>query len=118
MEEYVRGLDRKGRHHVAGGQGQGIGRALTLRLGRKAVRSQSSTSAWRRAKKPLLAGDSAIVRTWQLDVSDLPAVQAAVEAVEAELGPNWTLVNNAGWDRPAPFLKPRPILGRKSWRSI
>src|SRR3546814_5434869 len=38
------------------------------------------------------------------DVSDQDAVNAAVEAVEADLGPIWALVNNAGWDKPAPFL--------------
>src|SRR3546814_19553367 len=38
------------------------------------------------------------------DVSDQDAVNAAVEAVEADLGPIWALVNNAGWDKPSPFL--------------
>ena len=43
-----------------------------------------------------------------MDVSDFDAVQAAVDAVESDLGPVWALINNAGWDRPAPFLKTTP----------
>jgi 2-hydroxycyclohexanecarboxyl-CoA dehydrogenase len=31
-------------------------------------------------------------------------VQTAVAEVEQNLGPIWALVNNAGWDRPLPFL--------------
>ena len=44
------------------------------------------------------------VTSYELDVGDYAAVSTAVARVEAELGPIWALVNNAGWDRPAPFL--------------
>lgn len=107
MEEYVKGLE--GKVAIITGGGQGIGRALSLRLaaeGCKVAIFDLSTAAGEETAK--LAGEGATVRTWQLDVSDLAAVQAAVEAVETELGPIWTLVNNAGWDRPAPFLKTTP----------
>ncbi len=44
------------------------------------------------------------IASYELDVGDYGAVQAAVAKVEAEVGAIWALVNNAGWDRPAPFL--------------
>jgi len=44
-------------------------------------------------------------RAYQTDVSDHAAVPAAVAKAEADLGPTWLLVNNAGWDRPQSFLK-------------
>ena len=99
----------EGKVAIVTGGGQGIGRALTLRLaaeGCKVAIFDLSVAAGE--ETALIAGEEATVRTWQLDVSDLAAVEAAVEAVETELGPVWVLVNNAGWDRPAPFLKTTP----------
>ncbi len=43
-----------------------------------------------------------------LDVADTDAVRAAVERVEAELGPIDTLINVAGWDRFVPFVDTTP----------
>jgi len=43
-------------------------------------------------------------KVYAVDVADQAAVVAAVDAAEADLGPTWLLVNNAGWDQPAPFL--------------
>ena len=40
-----------------------------------------------------------------MDVGDYAVVQSAVAQVEEDLGPIWLLVNNAGWDKPMPFLK-------------
>jgi 2-hydroxycyclohexanecarboxyl-CoA dehydrogenase len=45
------------------------------------------------------------IATYVVDVGDYEAVASAVAKVEAELGPIWALVNNAGWDKPLPFLK-------------
>jgi 2-hydroxycyclohexanecarboxyl-CoA dehydrogenase len=47
---------------------------------------------------------------WAADVTDLAAVRAAVAAAEAALGPVDVLVNNAGWDRLAPFVETEPAL--------
>lgn len=94
----------EGKVAVVTGGGQGIGRALTLRLaaeGAKVAIFDLSPAAGE--ETAALAGD-AIVRTYAVDVGDQDAVDAAVAHVEQELGPIWTLVNNAGWDKPAPFL--------------
>lgn len=93
---------------IVTGGGQGIGRALVLRLaaeGCKVAIFDLSKEAG--DETAVLAGD-AVVRTWVVDVSDFDAVQSAVDDVEATLGPVWTLVNNAGWDKPQPFLVTRP----------
>lgn len=102
-----------GKVAIVTGGGQGIGRALVLRLaeeGCKVAIFDLSVAAGEETAK--LAGD-ATVRTWQVDVSDFDAVQAAVEAVETDLGPIWVLVNNAGWDKPQPFLATDPAFWDK-----
>lgn len=89
---------------IVTGGGQGIGRALVLRLaaeGCKVAIFDMNPAAG--AETEALAGD-ATVKTYVVDVTDYDGVKAAVEAVEADLGPIWTLVNNAGWDLPKPFL--------------
>jgi 2-hydroxycyclohexanecarboxyl-CoA dehydrogenase len=99
----VRGL--KDKVAIVTGGGQGIGRALSLRLaeeGCKVAIFDLKPEAGEETAK--LAGD-AIVKTYAVDVGDYDAVEAAVAAVEADLGPVWALVNNAGWDQPMPFLK-------------
>jgi 2-hydroxycyclohexanecarboxyl-CoA dehydrogenase len=99
----VRGL--KDKVAIVTGGGQGIGRALSLRLaeeGCKVAIFDLKPEAGEETAQ--LAGD-AIVRTYAVDVGDQDAVIAAVAQVEEELGPIWVLVNNAGWDQPTPFLK-------------
>ena len=99
----MRGLN--GKVVIVTGGGQGIGRALSLRFaeeGAKVAIFDMKPEAGEETAK--IAGGDATVRTYAVDVTDQDAVTAAVEKVEAELGPIWTLVNNAGWDQPAPFL--------------
>ncbi len=102
-----------GKVAIVTGGGQGIGRALVLRLAQEGCKvAIFDLSPEAGAETAKLAGD-ATVRTWQVDVSDFDAVQAAVEAVENELGPVWALVNNAGWDKPQPFLATDPAFWQK-----
>lgn len=99
----MRGLE--GKVAIVTGGGQGIGRALSLRLaeeGAKVAIFDLKPEAG--AETAELAGAGATVKTYALDVGDADAVNDAVARVEAELGPIWALINNAGWDQPAPFL--------------
>ena len=98
----MRGL--KDKVAVVTGGGQGIGRALSLRLaeeGCKVAIFDLNPSAG--AETAELAGIG-IVRPYTVDVTDYASVQTAVAAAEQDLGPIWALVNNAGWDKPQPFL--------------
>lgn len=99
----MRGLE--GKVAIVTGGGQGIGRALTLRLAEEGCKvAIFDLKPEAGAETAGLAGDGAVIKTYALDVGDYDAVAAAVTAVEADLGPIWALVNNAGWDLPKPFL--------------
>ncbi len=94
-----------GKVAIVTGGGQGIGRALSLRLAEEGCKvAIFDLKPEAGAETAKLAG-GATVKTYQVDVGDYKAVQDAVENVEADLGPIWLLVNNAGWDKPMPFLK-------------
>src|SRR4030081_3035066 len=98
----LRGLS--GEVAIVTGGGQGIGRAITLRLaeeGCKVAIFDINPNAGHETAK--LAPKSAIT-TYTVDVGDRASVDRAVAQVEADIGPIWVLVNNAGWDRPMPFL--------------
>ena len=99
----MRGLE--GKVAIITGGGQGIGRALSLRLAEEGAKvAIFDLKAEAGKETATLAGASATVKTYVLDVGDQNAVKAAVDQVESDLGPIWALVNNAGWDHPAPFL--------------
>jgi 2-hydroxycyclohexanecarboxyl-CoA dehydrogenase len=98
----VRGL--KDKVAIVTGGGQGIGRALSLRLAQEGCKvAIFDLKPEAGAETAKLAGD-AVVKTYPVDVSDYAAVKDAVTKVETELGPIAVLVNNAGWDKPMPFL--------------
>src|SRR4030088_2370434 len=99
----LRGLS--GTVAIVTGGGQGIGRGITLRLaeeGCKVAIFDIKPDAGQETAK--LAPKSSIT-TYSVDVGDRASVDRAVAQVEADVGPIWILVNNAGWDRPMPFLK-------------
>jgi 2-hydroxycyclohexanecarboxyl-CoA dehydrogenase len=85
------------------GAGRGMGRAMAERLAaegaRVAVTDIDKDAA--AAAATALGGDACAVH---LDVTDAASVGAAVEEATTLLGPIDVLVNNAGWDRMAPFV--------------
>ena len=96
---------------VTGG-GRGIGRAIALRLARAGmavgIADLDGASACAVANEIVAAGGRALGAP--ADVRNLVAVEAAVGSVGDALGPIDVLVNNAGWERLAPFLESDPAL--------
>jgi 2-hydroxycyclohexanecarboxyl-CoA dehydrogenase len=90
---------------IVTGGGQGIGRALSLRLAAEGCKVAIFDLNPAAGEETAGLAGGATVKTYEVDVGDYAAVQNAVAQVEAELGPIWVLVNNAGWDKPMPFLK-------------
>lgn len=103
----------QGKIAIVTGGGQGIGRALVLRLAAEGCKVAIFDLSQEAGEETARLAVDAVVKTWKVDVSDLEAVQQAVEAVENELGPIWALVNNAGWDQPMPFLNTTPEFWEK-----
>ena len=100
-------LDLKGKTAIVTGGGQGIGKAITLRLAAEgcnvAIFDLKPETAEQTAAEGRAAGGN--LKVYGVDVAEQEAVNKAVEQAEKDLGPTWLLVNNAGWDKPAPFLK-------------
>ncbi len=98
------------------GAGNGIGRAIALRLARDGrdigVVDLDKTGAETTAAQVRALGRRACVAA--ADVSQRDSVRAAVALVTDALGPITVLVNNAGILRTAPFLD----VSEADWRSI
>src|SRR5262249_57576294 len=97
---------------VVTGGGRGIGRAIALALAHDGwavgVLDLAGESASAVAQEITTAGGQAVGLA--ADVTDLPAMQAACDAVEPALPPLPALVNNAGWDTPARLADGPPDL--------
>lgn len=92
---------------IVTGGASGIGLAIAERLARDglkvAIFDREADAATEAAAKIAADGGTAIGVT--VDVTDRAAIDAGVERVRAELGTPTVLVNNAGVDGFAPFLK-------------
>lgn len=109
----MRGL--KGRVAIVTGGASGIGRAIAARLAQEemtvGIFDLNADNAKRVSAEIAAKGCRALAQV--CDITDYAAVQSAVKAFEAEAGPTNVLVNNAGWDKPIPFLKTTPDFWKK-----
>ena len=97
----MRGL--QGKVVVVTGAGRGMGQAISERLAAEgalvAVTDVDEKAAVSTAATLEGAGG------FRLDITDAAEVSARIDEIAATLGPIDALVNNAGWDRLAPFLE-------------
>lgn len=100
----------EGRTVVVTGGGGGIGGATCRRFAREAARVavfDRDVAAAERVAAAIRA-EAGAAEAFGCDITDRRAVDAAVRATEARLGPIDVLVNNAGWDVFQPFTKTEP----------
>ena len=92
---------------VVTGAASGIGRAIALALAaegaRVAIADVDEQGGKGTADAIAAAGGEAYA--YRVDITDKAAVDAMVDAVVARWGALHIHVNNAGWDRPAPFVE-------------
>ncbi|SPA30204.1 2-hydroxycyclohexanecarboxyl-CoA dehydrogenase [Cupriavidus taiwanensis] len=104
----MQGLE--GKTVIVTGGGGGIGGATCLRFARAGaavgVLDLNPDAGERVAAQIRDAGGRALAV--RCDITERASVDAAVVAVEQELGPVDVLVNNAGWDVFRPFVKTEP----------
>jgi 2-hydroxycyclohexanecarboxyl-CoA dehydrogenase len=95
---------------IVTGGGGGIGGATCRRFAaagaRVAVFDMNLEAAEKVAAE--IKNSGGVATAYKCDITDRAAVDAAVAATEAELGPIDVLVNNAGWDVFKPFTKTEP----------
>jgi 2-hydroxycyclohexanecarboxyl-CoA dehydrogenase len=97
----VRGLS--GKVVLVTGAGRGMGRAIAERLTQEGARVAVTDVDEKSALETATALDGAA--GFHLDITDAAEVDARVPEIVAALGPVDALVNNAGWDKMAPFLE-------------
>lgn len=100
---------------VVTGAAGGIGRAISRRLAEEGARvallDLDAVGLEHLAEK--IEADGGRARGFPVDITQGDAVAAAVAECEETLGPVTGLVNNAGWDRAAPFLDTDPDFWRR-----
>ena len=105
LNPVLKSFDLSGRTALITGSSAGIGYALARGLagaGARVVLNARSTDKLEQAAARLRE-EGATVFTAAFDVTSGEAVNAAVERIEAEIGPIDILVNNAGMQRRAPL---------------
>lgn len=100
----------EGKTVIVTGGGGGIGGASCRRFARDgakvAVLDLNPEAAEQVAAQ--IRADGGQATAFRCDITDRASVDAAVQAVQAQLGPIDVLVNNAGWDVFKPFTKTEP----------
>ncbi len=97
----MRGL--QGKVVLVTGAGRGMGSAIAERLAAEGARLAVTDVDEQSAKSTAAGLDGAA--GFRLDITDATEVTSRIEEIIAALGPIDALVNNAGWDRMAPFLQ-------------
>jgi 2-hydroxycyclohexanecarboxyl-CoA dehydrogenase len=94
---------------VTGGA-SGIGRAIALALAREGARVAVAdlNAAGARDVATEIEKAGGVAQAQPLDITDVAAVDAAIDATAARWGGLHVLVNCAGWDRPMPFVETTP----------
>ncbi len=92
---------------VVTGGASNIGRAISQQFAAEgatvAIWDRDQAQADKTASEINAAGGGRAV-AYPVDLTDVPAVEAAAAAVEADLGPVAVLVNNVGWNGTAEFF--------------
>jgi 2-hydroxycyclohexanecarboxyl-CoA dehydrogenase len=100
---------------IVTGGASGIGRAISKRLASEGasvgIFDLNGEAALACADQLRSAGGSSFA--YAVDITDREAVNRAVAAFEADAGPIYGLVNNAGWDQAVNFVDSTPELWDK-----
>jgi 2-hydroxycyclohexanecarboxyl-CoA dehydrogenase len=97
----MRGLS--GKVAFVTGAGRGMGAAIAIRLVEEGARV-AVTDVDGATAESTAAALGAAAAGLRVDITDPDSVRGGVSQAETALGPIDVLVNNAGWDRMAPFL--------------
>jgi 2-hydroxycyclohexanecarboxyl-CoA dehydrogenase len=116
-DKALRGLPGlPGRKVLITGAASGIGRATALRLGVEGalvgILDLDADGAQKTASDICDSGGRAAA--YSVDITDLAAVEDAVDSFENKIGPVDALINNAGWDLAGNFLDTFP----EQWRKV
>ena len=103
---------------IVTGAGSGIGRATAKRLVEEGAKVAVADINLETAQETVaqLQAIGGTARAVYVDIASVESARHMVQIAEAELGPVDVLVNNAGWDKIAPFIETDDALWDKLLR--